>query len=358
MNFFDYKTYFGLAKKIINRKTIILLVVIFITYTIGNRNAQDASQIKTSVAQKKSLISTVSASGIARSQNQADIKFAAGGRLAYINVKQGDHVKKYQTIASLDTQDLQKKLKQDLNLYLNQRLTFEDTKDSQKDQVITDSLKRIAQRAQDNLDNTVTDVELRDLAIKFSSIYSPINGEIINNPKFFAGSNVSIADTIATVADLSKLEFVAQVDETEIGKVTAGQEATITLDAFPDEKIDATVERIAPASVTTSTGSTAFEVVFTLPESNKFKIGMNGTADVQIQRVDISLVIPQEAVQDNNTVYVRSGKDYQKITVEKGIESDTEVEITKGLNENDKIVTAGFDQLTKDSLIQKILKKL
>jgi len=348
----------SLVRKLITRKTIIILIVILGGYTIGNRNSRDVNQIKTADVEKKSIISTVSASGIVRSQNQADINFATGGRIAYINIQQGDHVKRYQTIASLDTQDLQKRLKQDLNLYLNQRLTYEDTNDSQKDQVITDSLKRITQRAQGTLDNTVIDVELRDLAIKFSSVYSPIEGDIINNPKFFAGSNVSIADTIATVANLANLEFVSQVDETEIGKIAVGQNASITLDAFPDEKIEASVKRIAPISTTTSTGSTAFEVIFALPQNGKFKIGMNGTADVRTQKADNALVVPQEAIQDQNSIYVRLGRDYQKKTVEKGIESDSEVAITMGVSENDQIITSGFDQLQKGSIIQKILKKL
>lgn len=348
----------GIAKRFVSRKLIITLILLVTIWIVGNRNAQNTKAITLATVEKKPIAQTISASGVIRSQSQADIKFATGGRLAYISIQQGDHVKKYQTIASLDTQDFQKRLKQDLNLYLNQRLTFEDTKDSQKDQVISDSLKRIAQRAQDTLDNTVIDVEIRDLAIKFSSIYSPIDGDVVNNPKFFAGSNVTIADTIATVADLTSLEFVSQVDETEIGKVAVGQESTIALDAFPDEKIEATVERIAPVSVTTSTGSTAFEVVFALPKANKFKIGMNGTAEVQTQKAETTLVIPLEAIQDENTVYAHFGRDYQKKTIEKGIESDTEVAITKGLNENEQIVTSGFDQLTKGSLIQKILKKL
>jgi HlyD family secretion protein len=348
--------FLNLVRKLVSRRNLFVLAVIILVLFIGNRGARNNKLITTQQIEKKEIVSEVSSSGIVKSQNQTDIKFQAGGQIAYINVKQGDHVTKYQTIASLNTQLLQKNLQEQLNLYSSQRTTFDDTQNSQKNQVIDDTLKRIAQRSQFSLDNTVINVELQDLAIKFSSVYSPIEGYVVTDPKIYVGSNVLPSETIVTVADLSKLIFVSQVEETEIGKIQQGQEARIALDAFPNQNIDATVESIAPSSVTTSTGSTAFEVRFALTADTKYKIGMNGTANVVLQKAPMVITVPTEAVLDDNTVWIKNGKTFQNKKVEKGIESDTEVEITSGLNEDDTVVTNGFEEIKKGSFFQKILK--
>lgn len=342
------------SKKLINKKVIIAALILLIVFFIGSRGAQNSKNIKTAKVENKTIEQTISASGTVHSQNEAALHFATSGKLAYINAKQGDKVKKYQLIAKLDTAQLQKTLKKSLNLYLNERNDFEDTKDSQESQIITDALKRIAEKSQNDLNNTVIDVEIQDLALQYSNLYSPIDGYVVDNPQALSGQNVLFTDTIATIADLDNIKFIGEVDESDIGKVLTGQAANITLDAFEEKSIDSKVDIIGQKAITTSTGSTAFQAFFNLENNQNLRIGMNGTAQIEVNKAENANSVPLEAIIDDKYVYVKSGKKFVKKEIEKGIESDTDVEIKSGLSEGDIILTSGVDELKKGSIFQKI----
>src|SRR3989344_639025 len=223
------KIFKKLTKLIRSKRIIIAVVAIALLIFFATRGGADTSKIKTTQVTEKTLETQVAASGKIASENENTLRFLTSGKLAWISTKEGNYVRRGQTIASLDSQELEKRLRRDLNTYFKTRLDFEDVKDSQKDKVITDTLKRIAQRSQADLDNSVIDVEIRDLAIQFSRLTSPISGYIVNNPEFFAGSFIFPTDTIVQIANFDKLQFVAEVDETEIGKVKVDQKTYVTL---------------------------------------------------------------------------------------------------------------------------------
>src|SRR3990167_691316 len=342
--------------KILKSRRIIVAVVAVVLITFfATRGGSETSKIKTAQVTEKTLESEVTVSGEVKSREETNLRFQTSGKLAYIGVKQGDYVRSGQTVASLDSQELEKRLKRDLNTYFKTRLDFEDVKDSQKDKVITDTLKRIAQRSQADLDNSVIDVEIRDLAIQFSRLTSPINGYIINKGEFFAGNFVFPTDTIATVADFGKLQFVAEVDESEIGQVKVGQKAYITFDAFDNQPIETQVDFIGPKTITTSTGATAFEVKINLDPPENLRLGMNGEAEIIIQEVPQSLTIPLDALVNDKYVWLKTNDTFQKREIQKGLESELEVQITSGLNKGDQLAISGFDQIDKKNLVQKIL---
>lgn len=354
MKFLNLKLIINLAKKLLNKKIVIPLVIIFALYVIGNRNAQDASQIKLYTVTRKTIESSVTSSGKIQAEQSTNLHFQTSGQIAWINVKQGQSVQRGEAIASLNTQTLQKQLRSDLNTYAKTRTTFDDTNYTYKDQPLTDAIKRIAQRSQLNLENSVVDVEIQDLAIRFATVTSPIDGYIVSNPSVYAGSNVLATDTIATVATSNNLQFVSEVDETDIGKARLGQKANITLDAFPDKTFDSQVLQISPQAITTSTGATAFNATFDMGNTEPLLIGMNGSAQIITDTKENVLGVPLEAIVNDNLVWVKKGSIYEKREVAKGLESDNDVEITSGISSGDTVVTAGFEQLAKASLFQKI----
>lgn len=354
MNFLNATYVINLAKKLVNKKIIIALIVIFVLYIIGNRNAQNASQIKFYKIAPKTIESSVTSSGKIQAEQSTSLHFQTSGQIAWINAKQGQSVQKGEALASLNTQALQKQLKSDLNAYAKTRTTFDDTNYTYKDHPLTDAIKRIAQRSQADLENSVIDVEIRDLAVRFSAISSPIDGYIISNPTFYPGSNVLVTDTIVTVANTKNLQLMAEVDETDIGKTRLGQKANITLDAFPNKTFSSTVSQIAPQAITTSTGATAFNVTFNMENTEPLLIGMNGSAQIITATKENVLSVPLEAIVNDNFVWIKKGKNYEQREVTKGLESDSDVEITSGISGGDNVVTAGFDQLQKASLFQKI----
>lgn len=305
---------------------------------------------QTTTVKKGNLQITVSASGKVEAENQVTLRFQTGGLLSWLGVKEGDRVKKWQVIASLDTRELEKDLKKKLLTYMNQRWDFEQTQDNYNvegrplnELVLTDEEKRILEKAQFNLDSAVLDVEIKDLAIKLAKLVSPIEGIVVETEPSLAGVNILPTNSYFTIADPTTMKFVADVDEVDIGKVKLDQKAIITLDAYEKESFEGKVSKIGFAAITTKGGGTAFPVEISLPENSneRFKWGMNGDVEIVVNEVNNVLIIPSEAIikkGGKNYVEVLENKKIKEKEIKIGLEGENEVEVISGLKEGEILV--------------------
>lgn len=303
---------------------------------------------------KSDITQSISASGEIKAEKQVTLNFQNSGQLAWVGVSEGNRVKKWQAIASLDKREVEKNLKKRLLDYMNERWDFEQIHDDYNIEgrplekvILTDAEKRILEKAQFDLDNAVLDVEIRDLAIKLATLITPIEGIVTNIDTPISGVNITPVQEFV-IADPARMRFVANVDEADISLVQLGQKVIISLDAFPEEKFEGRLERIAFASKTTSGGGTAFEIEVSLPENKdeKFKIGMNGDAEIIIEERQSVLTLPLEAIkiQDSQTfVQALENRKIRLVPVQKGLESETDVEIESGVSEG-QIVILGEKQ--------------
>lgn len=171
-------------------------------------------------------------------------------------------------------------------------------------------------------------------------LISPIDGEVIV-AKTQPGQTVTTADAVVVLSD--HLIVRAQVDETDIGKITNDMKTVITLDAYPDTKIKAIVEHIYYESKTVN-NVTIYEADLKPEEVPQFfRSGMNASVDFIEQSKGNILVIPQEAVykeKEENFVYVKqnNGKEPLRVAVKLGISDDKNVEVISGITENERIM--------------------
>lgn len=296
------------------------------------------------VVTKKNIQDTLELSGKITTNSSATLRFSAGGLVTYLGAKEGDTVKKWQTLASIDTRQLQKTLDQKLNLYSIQRGTFDQTIDDNDNSVpdndLGRTLKRLLEKNQYQLENTVKDVEYLDLSLKLSRLTTPISGVLVHVPVDVHNVQVLATDTWIVV-DPTSLYFSADLDESDLKRVLVDQKVIITLDAYPDKNIDSTIKSISYSPKETTAGTT-YEVKLSIPASSTLdlRLGLNGTATVVLQeKVDV-LTLPSSAlstVGDDTLVYVKSGKKYQEKIVETGLENDGTVEIISGLGELDHV---------------------
>lgn len=293
---------------------------------------------------RANISETLELSGKVRAEKSASLKFLAGGLVTYLGPKTGDSVQKWQTLASLDSRQLQKTLEQKLNLYAIQRGTFDQTIDDNNNSVpsgeLGDTLKRLLEKNQYQLDNTVKDVEYQDLYLKLSRISSPIAGVLVQSPITSANVQVSPTDTWIVV-DPSSLYLSADLDETDLQRVSVGQKVILSLDAYPDLKISSNILSIAFSPKETTTGTTYEVKIGISPQSDKsLRLGLNGTAGVILSEKDHTLTLPASAVSNNNGksfVYVKSGNQYREQSIETGIENGGVVEILNGISEGDHV---------------------
>lgn len=306
-----------------------------------------APAYKTTKVTRGIIEQTVMASGEVKSLNQVDLKFQTGGKLVWVGVKEGDTVKKWQVIASLDQRTVERNIKKKFLAYMNERWDFEQTQDDYKTRkeryLLTDAEKRILEKAQFDLDSVVADYEIAVLAKEQAVLVSPIAGIITRLDTAVAGVNVTATDTV-TIADPSTMIFQANIEEIDIGKIKIGQVATVSLDAYPEEKFKSEVIKIGFASAVTTGGGTAFPIEVSLPPkaNQKFKVGLNGDIEVGIETKENILVIPSEALfsQDNKTyVWKMVKKKPAKIEISTGLVNEEMTEVTSGLGDNDIIIS-------------------
>lgn len=295
-------------------------------------------------AKKGDISETLELSGKVSAEKSASLKFLAGGLVTYLGPKEGDVVKKWQTLASVDTRHVQKTLEQKLNLYKSQLNTFDDVKDGYKNEIeskdVDNTVRRVLERNQFSLENSVKDVEYLDLTLKLSRISSPIAGVLVQSPITTANVQVGPTDTWIVV-DPTSLYLSADLDETDLKRVSVGQKVIVMLDAYPELDLRSTITSISYSPKETTTGTT-YEVKVSLsPESVKeLRLGLNGTAAVILSEKDNVLTLPASAISTDGSrsfVYVKSGDKYIEKDVQTGIENGGVVEITGGVSEGEHV---------------------
>lgn len=293
--------------------------------------------LETQQVKKANITETISTTGKISADTSVDLTFLTSSKLVYVGVKEGDMVKKGQTIAVLDQRTLQKNLEDKLRDYSLQRNDFDQTQSDNQNrtpqQALNDDMKRILQDNQYNLEKAVLSVELKDLAKQESVLVSPIDGIVTRADATTPGVNVG-STTTYTIADPTTLAFSIDVDEADIGKVKNGQPVTVTLDAYPDNPLSLKVTHIDFQSHTSDNGGNVFTTKTNLQsdDSNlKYRLGMNGDAEIIVAKKENVLVVSLAALTDDGSVYIKKDGSYEKRKITTGIQSDTEIEVTSGL---------------------------
>lgn len=334
------------------RISIIVLVVLLLLIFIFRPKAPtpiDMYEVK-----RGDIVESLSASGTISSQNSVNLHFLSAGKLVYVGVKKGDSVVAGQTVASLDQRTVQKNLEVTLRDYAKQRNTFDQTlknnSATKADDAVNDTVKRVLQNNQYDLEKAVLSTELQDLARQQAVLSTPIAGIVTRADVTTAGTNVTASDTFG-IADPHNLIFQVEVDEADIGKITLSQSMKIVFDAYPNDTVTLPISRIDFASHTTATGSTVYgiEADVTQNDEYRYKIGMSGDAEIILAQKNNVIIIPLTSISDDGYVYVKKDKTYEKKKVVLGLKNDTESEVTSGLAVGDIVALQATDaeQLVK-----------
>lgn len=341
------------------RKKKVLFIVLGVLFAVWfvTKGAPNYALVKTEAVKRGDIKTEVVASGVVSSEDNSSLHFAVSGKVAWVNVAEGQHVTRGDVIATLDRERYEIALRQAQSAFTAAKAAVEkiyDTTKRKTDESFTEKVERTAAEAkQDNAYDGIKEAE-RDL--RDTVLYAPFDGTIVDLD-LYVGQEVRVTDDVAKIVNLSNLEFTAEVDEVDIGKILVKKSALITLDAYPKEQLKAEVVRIGQDTVTTATGATSFPVIFSMPPSEKIRVGMNGEVKVVIAEKKDALAVPLEALVEEDVVWVKNGTGYKKQKITQGISSDTQAEVIKGLTVDDSIVVSGYDELEKKSILMRILGK-
>jgi len=273
-------------------------------YIAGMKRQKTTNEVVKEISPVMGSIRTfISSTGTILPKNRLEIKPPVNGRIERILVKEGDEVKIGDILAWMSS---------------TERAALLDAARGKGEQ----------------------DFSYWETAYKPIPLIASIDGEVIVE-KIQPGQTVTASDPVMVLSD--RLIVRAQVDETDIGKISLDKKAIISIDAYPDTKINSIVEHIYYESQTVN-NVTIYEVDIVPEEIPKFfRSGMNASIDFIGQSNDNALLIPAEAVykeKDVSYVLVKQSEDAQPVraAVKLGISDDKNVEVLSGITKDDKII--------------------
>lgn len=296
--------------KVIIVLAVISAVLVFIMHALNNQRDKASKNIFINPAIGDVTL-TVVTTGVVEPQNRLEIKPSIGGRIDEILVQEGDKVKIGQILAWMSS---------------TERAALVDAARSQGDEVL----------------------KYWEDVYKKTPIISPIDGEAIVR-SVEPGQTVTTSDPILVLSD--RLIVNGQFDETDIARVEIGQGATITLDAYPDTKLEGIVVHIAYESEIMN-NVTIYNVDI-LPNDIPaiLRSGMSVTIEVIENISQDAVTVPSSAVHfDGKRQFVLAQEGSGKIVerdVEVGLSNDRISEIISGLSQKDSIVAEDTSYLPK-----------
>ncbi|MGI8951263.1 MAG: efflux RND transporter periplasmic adaptor subunit [Chitinophagaceae bacterium] len=257
---------------------------------------------------------------------------------------------------------------------------------------------------QANVQSSMASLQRASKDVSRATIVAPMDGVIsllaVKKGERVVGTAQMAGTEMMRIADLNSIEAQVDVGENDIPKVKIGDSAIVEVDAYNNRKFKGVVYKIAnPITAQSSTGNASSTTVTNyqvhirlLPESYKDLIGkgqpfpfrpdMSASADIQTKTVSNALSVPLNAVttrdktgnstqnktadnNDNNNDATQASvssdegidevvfvlqKDniVKKFPVQTGIQDLNYIQIIKGINDGDMIITGPYDVVSKD----------
>jgi multidrug efflux pump subunit AcrA (membrane-fusion protein) len=168
-----------------------------------------------------------------------------------------------------------------------------------------------------------------------------------------SSSSGSSSSSFATLSDLSSMQLVVALSESEIGSVKAGQPATVTIEALSGAKLAAHVSEVALLSTSSSGGAVSYDVTFQLDQLEAgLKVGMSATAEVVVKQAE-GVNVPTSAISAGSVTVKRSGKQVRQRVVT-GLAGNTSTIILSGLKAGETVVLLAASASSSTNLLSKL----
>ncbi len=302
---------------------------------------------------------TLSVVGSLKALETVTVSPKKAGIIRKICVKEGDFVKKGQVLVELDDADARlqveraeanlRQIEASLETNLRSLRRYEKLLESKViPQQTYDDIKLKVKLDEARLDLAKAELKLAKQNLSDHQIISSING-VVNLKIASIGEHVNVApkDEILTLVQMDPLDLEFYVPETWASKVRLGSRVQFVVKAFSEEKFSATVHFISPTADPT-TRNVRIKATVSNPQ---YRLKPGFFAEVTIltgTRTD-AILIPESALSSQEgKVYafiVQDGIAYRK-EIETGMRLEGKVEILKGIQRGDRLITVGHEQLS------------
>lgn len=263
----------------------------------------------------------------------------------------GDKVKKGDLIVRLEDEEFVNSVKlevQELNLELAKSELDKQTSLYEKGGVTLKELKD----AGASYVNARYSLENAQIQIKKTKIISSFDGVITDLPFYTQGSDLPSGSSIVSIMDYKNMFLDINLPEKYLDRIKVGQKVRLTNYTIPDDTIQGNISQLSPA-INADTRTFKGNIMVNNPEL-LLRPGMFVKADIVIASKDSVIVIPKDIIlsrQRGMTVYVVDRGIAMERVIFTGLENNEEVEVTRGLSENQRIVTEGFETLSHEAKV-------
>ena len=296
-------------KKILSLAGIAAVVIAAIVW-LTNRGGAETSSWRFVAVERGSLEQVVAATGTLTPVTTVEVGTQASGQVAELYVDFNAPVEKGQLLARIDP-TLQRQAVREAEANLERtradvgqkQREFDRTQELHVQQGATDSEYDAAEYAlkiaRSNRTSAEVNLERARNNLAYTEIYSPIDGIVIQR-------NVDVGQTVAAslsapllfliAADLTQMEILASVDESDIGTVEVGQETRFTVQAYPDLTFEGAVRQVRLQSATQENVVNYTVVVEVQNPDGTLLPGMTATVEFITAGVEDVLKVPNAAL--------------------------------------------------------------
>ncbi len=375
-----------MKKKLIIIISAVVVLAVFLMFTLKQDNKK-AIGVHMEKVRLQTIESKVYAAGYVQPVVKVNISANVAGEIMFLNVKEGQDVKKGDLLAQLDKvrysaavdqarsyyksilsakEVAEKEFKRVQKLYKNNNYS-----ESQYDQA-----KATFDQASAGLEQAAAALEQAEDNLRKTTLVAPIDGTVIGLQKeqgeMALGSTFQ-ADVVMTVADLSGMEVEVDVNENDIVRVEVGDSVDIEIDALADQVFKGIVTEISQLASTMGQGTqnaiTNFKVtVQMISNPPEIRSGMNATVEILTDKKIDVVGIPIRAVTVRpadkvkkmepgemtgkpellEVAFVVEADTVRAVPLELGINSEDFFEILSGVDTSNTIVIGNHQALTFD----------
>jgi HlyD family secretion protein len=359
------------------RKNILVIVIIIVVagaglmWFVGGSSSTSGLTYMTAKVAYANIEHTVTATGTLEPVTQVEVGTQVSGIVSKLYVDYNSEVKKGEVIAELDKTNLLNELASQKSTLANAKTEYDyqlknytRSKTLHDKKLVSDTDYETAlynyEKAKNSYNISKNSVAKAETNLGYATITSPIDGVVLDRA-VEEGQTVAASfntPTLFTIAnDLTNMQVVADVDETDMGTVAEGQRVTFTVDAFPNSVFQGKVTQVRQQATVTSNVVT-YEVVISAPNKDlKLKPGLTATVTIYTMERQHVLSVPSKAlqftpiqpikgepliIQDVKAPYklwTRNGNTFTAHAVTVGMDDYTRTEIVSGITEGTEIVT-------------------
>lgn len=351
--------------KIIIGIVLIMLLLVVLKY-FKDANSAAVVDFNTEVPYYTSILTKAVATGKLNPEEEIELKPQISGIVDEIAVEEGDLVEKGDLIAKIRVVPNEQSLASASSRINSARLSFNNAEtlyernkglfekgviskqDFENSELSYNQSREGLTQAQNDY-QIIRRGSLSGGSSANTNIVAQIAGTILEIPvregdQVIQSNNFNAGTTIATVADMSKMIFEGKVDESEVGKISEGEDIKVVLGALDEKEFPAKLTFVAPKGIEEN-GAVQFTVKadVEVEVNTNIRAGYSANAEIELESKDSIFCIKESLLQFNRITekpFVEVLKDdgkFKKVNVELGLSDGINVEILDGLEDGDKV---------------------